>query len=631
MDSLIRNITSDWIHIGLASAILVLSISFFVQVVLKGLWLIARLRGLRKKVRRLKDHDPSTIKQEIRKVFQNSRWEDQWLEYEETLHEQFDQSRPVPRVVSVRSTTLADGFFNSEVLVEAPLHTEFYKHLPGILTGVGIIATFYGLITGLQNFDASASDPEELKRSLGGLFGYVQNAFLFSAVAIGLAMLFTILEKIIYAICIHHAAGISIEIDRHFRAGVGEEYLSKLVRSSEDGATQTKQLKESLVEDLKALLTNLTERQIQATEKLSLDMGASIQKSLEVPLQVIADSVATTTRGQADQSARILEDLMSSFLAQMRESLGGQLSGLSDMMQQTSRAMGQVEVALTGLVSDMQHASQSSSSGIQAAMTELLDRLAEHHRQQGEASASQQSTALNAMQEAVVRMSSSHEASARQAYEAAQTASGRISEAAQGAINSSRESALAANALVESVGQMSMSAIGDLERGAEKVGSVLQSVVDVTRRLEQAGGTLTDLQAKSVESTRALEIVSGNLKAGASTIAQAMEHMNRASERFEDVSGVIANEAQLREATLQRLQEVLLRSTEASEAFGQLSKEVESHLGKAVGQFGEATVHVLNDVLGKYDNALGGSVSMLKETMDELAMLVDDFSSKLRR
>lgn len=631
MDSLIRNVTSDWIHVGLASALLVLSLFFIVQVVLKGIWLIVKLRGLRKQIHLLKDHDPGSIKQEITKIFAKSPWVEQWHEYEETLHEQFDQSRPEPRVVSVRSTTLADGFFNSEVLVESPLHTEFYKHLPGILTGVGIIATFYGLITGLQNFDASASDPDALKKSLGGLFGYVQNAFLFSAVAIGLAMLFTIVEKFIYAICIHHAAGISLEIDRHFRAGVGEEYLSKLVRSSEDGATQTRQLKESLVEDLKALLTNLTERQIQATEKLSLDMGASIQKSLEVPLQVIAESVATTTRGQADQSARILEDLMSSFLAQMKESLGGQLSGLSDMMQQTAKAMGQVEGALLGLVSDMQRASESSSTGIQTAMKELLVSLAEHQRQQGEASAAQQSTALNVMQEAIVRLSNSHEASARQAYEAAQIASGRISEAAQGAIKSSRESTVAANALVESIGQVSLNAISGLEKGAEKVGSALQSIEGVTRRLEQTGNALAELQAKTAETSLELGGVTSDLGTGAKAIAQAMEHMNRASERFEDVSGVIANEAQLREATLQRLQEIMLRSNEATEKFGQLSQEVEGHLAKAVGQFGEATVQVLNDILIKYDKALGGTVDMLRQTMEELTMLVDDLNGKLRR
>ena len=35
-------------------------------------------------------------------------------------------------------------------MVDAPLRTEFYKHLPGILTGLGIIGTFSGLIIGLQ-------------------------------------------------------------------------------------------------------------------------------------------------------------------------------------------------------------------------------------------------------------------------------------------------------------------------------------------------------------------------------------------------------------------------------------------------------------------------------------------------
>ena len=630
MNALVANLMSDWVHMALASAILVLSLFFLWHVVAKGLWLIAKLRRLRKRIHQLVDYDPRDIKYALTTIFERTRWLEQWREYEETLHEQFDRSGPEPRVVNVRATTTADNFFNTEVLVEAPLHTEFYKHLPGILTGVGIIATFFGLITGLQQFDASATDPDELKRSLGGLFGYVRNAFLFSAVAIGLAMLFTMVEKIIYAICLHHATGITLEIDRLFRAGVGEEYLSKLVRSSEEGATQTKQLKESLVEDLKALLTNISERQIQATQQLSTDLGTSIQRSLETPLQRIAESVATTTRGQSEQSAKLLEDLMSSFLAQMRESLGGQLSGLSEMMQESARAMGKVEGALVGLVADMEHAGQASSSGVQSAMKELLVSLANHQREQGETSAAQQATALSKMQETVVRLADVQKEASRHAYDAAQAASERIGIAAEGAIKSSQESVLAANHLIASVGQVSTRAIDGLETGAAAISRSVESLGVVAGRFDGAAGVLASLHEKATQTTHSLEKASGSFIAGAQAIAGATVALGQATERLEDVSTLQASEAQVREATLQRIHEVLQSSTKAAEQFSQLSRDVEAQLSTVVGQFGDATVKVLNDVLKQYDNSLGGTVSMLKDTMGELAILVDSLNDKLR-
>ena len=40
-----------------------------------------------------------------------------------------------------RSTAVSR--FNTQVLVDTPLNTEFFRHLPGLLTGIGIIGTFW--------------------------------------------------------------------------------------------------------------------------------------------------------------------------------------------------------------------------------------------------------------------------------------------------------------------------------------------------------------------------------------------------------------------------------------------------------------------------------------------------------
>jgi pimeloyl-ACP methyl ester carboxylesterase len=73
------------------------------------------------------------------------------------------------------------------------LQTHFYKHVPGILTGVGIIGTFTGLITGLMNFDVSS--PEQVQMALSQLVQTVGQAFWISAVAITLAMIAETIEN----------------------------------------------------------------------------------------------------------------------------------------------------------------------------------------------------------------------------------------------------------------------------------------------------------------------------------------------------------------------------------------------------------------------------------------------------
>jgi len=72
-------------------------------------------------------------------------------------------------------------------MVDSRLSTEFFKHLPGLFTGIGIIGTFSGLITGLQAFKVS-ENATVVRNSLEKLMQGVYEAFLVSAVAISAAM-----------------------------------------------------------------------------------------------------------------------------------------------------------------------------------------------------------------------------------------------------------------------------------------------------------------------------------------------------------------------------------------------------------------------------------------------------------
>ena len=96
----------------------------------------------------------------------------------------------------------AETVFSPQSLVDARLNVEFFKHLPGILTGIGIIGTFYGLINGIQHFDPSLlakakTDPAQMDKLFVGLkvlFDEVQGAFIASFFTIGTAMVITVLE-----------------------------------------------------------------------------------------------------------------------------------------------------------------------------------------------------------------------------------------------------------------------------------------------------------------------------------------------------------------------------------------------------------------------------------------------------
>jgi hypothetical protein len=120
-----------------------------------------------------------------------------WTQYANTLH--LPLSAVDPRTGTAmpngfRATVPAEAIFTAQSVYEGRIHTEFFKHLPGLLTGLGIIGTFVGLIDGLGK---SIGIDGVLDTKV--LIGSVKEAFLFSGSAIAFAMVVTFLEKMIVA------------------------------------------------------------------------------------------------------------------------------------------------------------------------------------------------------------------------------------------------------------------------------------------------------------------------------------------------------------------------------------------------------------------------------------------------
>ena len=67
----------------------------------------------------------------------------------------------------------------------------FTNHAPGLLTSIGILGTFAGIITGLLDFI-----PNELDDSIGPLLDGLKTAFISSLVGMTLSVIFKILSTI---------------------------------------------------------------------------------------------------------------------------------------------------------------------------------------------------------------------------------------------------------------------------------------------------------------------------------------------------------------------------------------------------------------------------------------------------
>lgn len=170
---------------------------------------------------------------EIEQVTQNNpRMAELWQTYNQALQALQDiEAASQHQAGGWQATAPAEHHFSEQTLVDSPLQTHFYKHVPGILTGVGIIGTFAGLISGLMNFDVAS--PERVQLALSQLVQTVGQAFLISAAAITLAMVFTWVEKAVLAARYRQVEDLQQSLDSLFAPKGGAEYMERLTLATE--------------------------------------------------------------------------------------------------------------------------------------------------------------------------------------------------------------------------------------------------------------------------------------------------------------------------------------------------------------------------------------------------------------
>lgn len=362
-----------------------LSIWYYISYYRTGRALDSSLRALVTQLAAIAKEPSARRKASLDALFRGNELEHCWTEYAETLHDQFEIVQGERKVVRTRSTTASAHFFSAQSVVEGKLGSEFFKHLPGILTGIGIVGTFLGLIIGLYHFDPS--DPLKVNESVARLLKDVLYAFIGSSFAIALSIVVTLSEKKKLNTCYKQLDVLTEKLDSLFEGGVGEEYLAELVRSSNESSVQTRQLKDSLVTDLREMLQNLVETQVRESIKLgetlsdayqtsgkemASSISGAIQDTLKAPLESIANAVQTASGDQSNQVQSLLQDVLVAFMSKLESTFGQQFNGLHEMMGQSVTAMQTMQQGFASLIQDLRSAGESSSQQQASLISQLL-------------------------------------------------------------------------------------------------------------------------------------------------------------------------------------------------------------------------------------------------------------------
>ncbi|MNZ19479.1 hypothetical protein D3C78_365070 [compost metagenome] len=631
----------------------VLTLLFLLGYAIKGTQVCRQLRFALKGIRALKKEQRPPKSEELAKLFKAEPLKHLWEEFADTLHELRKASSGELVLSEVRATVPAEVLFNKEVLVDSRMFDEFTRHLPGVLTGLGIIGTFAGLLQGLSDFDPTSS--EKAVAGLKPLLDGVSHAFVASGTAIGCAMVVVFISRFVLAYFYRLVERLAHGIDSLYATGAGEEYLARLVKSSEQSEANTAQLKDALVEDLSKLMTNLVERQIAAQQGATIELGRaigdSITDALEVPLKRVSDAMENTAKGNGEQVSGMLETLLTGFMAKLEDTFGGQMRGINEQMQNSMNAMTAVQGSLQELLADIkktnEHAADQMSGKLEDAMKKAADNqqlLTDQMRQFVQDFRSlvneEQDKSKRAMDDAVmkvlgevalsmermeqVRKAAATEESSRNAELGNKTNQlvGGLTTQVDGLLKAVADQVTKTQQNIDAFGSVSLRAIDGMNQGALTMGTAAQ-------RFETASNSVSGVLEGSSRLSEQMVTAAAGLQSASTAVQRSVEQYDATRKTVDaqvaSLTGLI--ESARREAGLSK---ELIESMKASvESLRRAEGESRSHLDqvnaaleKAFSDFGSALVSQIKNTIAETDRHLAQGTGHLTGVVQELATAV---------
>ena len=343
--------------------LVVVSIVYFFRFVLPGWQLDRKLELAIQSLGRIPvGYTPGETEKQLAESFRNQALKNLWLAYANTL-----QGPQVKAEQAWQATLPAEQIFSEETLIDTPLKTGFYRHLPGILTGIGIIGTFSGLIVGLSAFQVT-SEADTVRSSLESLIRSVGHAFEISAAAITLAMVFTWIEKSLITRLRRKVTQLCQQLNHRFALSSGDGALMRLVHACESTASQGPQLRQALAGELRQGLQALIAEQRTSSQQhqealagqIANAVAQTLDKNLGEPLKRMTQAVEGLGAQQNTHLAQALNETLLRFSGQVERQVGQGQGRLEELLQRTAQTLATLTGELGKIASNLESAGQSA-------------------------------------------------------------------------------------------------------------------------------------------------------------------------------------------------------------------------------------------------------------------------------
>lgn len=207
-----------------------------------------------------------------------------------------------------------EDYVNDETAIYSAGHSQLAEVVPSLLTSLGILGTFIGLMRGLGGLDI-ASGGQQLMDGIPTLIGGMTSAFMTSIAGISCSLVFNMLNRMA-----HGSATRAID---DFNDAFTDLVMQKPLEDNVQMICQQ--------EDRAALLRRIS-------SDMSARVSEGILSSVEKSLTPVAISMNQFIAGQTQTQMDGLRNIVNQFMNQMNQAMGNQFMQLGQTLSQLNQA-----------------------------------------------------------------------------------------------------------------------------------------------------------------------------------------------------------------------------------------------------------------------------------------------------
>ena len=583
-----------------------------------------RLRRAKRAVKSIADRisrrpgDGATVEdlESARSVFQQSTTHLRyaWERFESELIRTAEQNA----APMYHAETSAASVINSSVILSPRIDVSFYRALPGVLTGLGLLATFLALLIALLDVKLTGTRVVGLPLLIEGLSG----KFLSSIAALLCATILIVSEKKLFHVVESALRELAEQVDRIFPRLTVAQLMMRTHREIAEQTLAFRLFNGDLAMTLKKGVSEgvapTMERMVTAVETLNgllRQQEANKNDSIAAQLQNVLNDLQRGLQHTLGEIGNRFTSALSGTAMSQFEHLGESLAGTGRLLEGMNQQFQGTQAALQDVVTFAKSSTQEQMALGRTQVEELtavLRQLMEQMNDSASSSLRQISTALTGV---VHDLSTQVTDLTGRLATTVTDASGKATSVASAVVDEfSRWSALNEKQLMDLLDRHTK----QLDRVTELRAALEQSAVKFSAATRESAQVLENLKVLSTQSTTAVVAVQGvsrdivqtqgEFREVAKAIAIQSEHLDRVNRKNEEVWGNMRNTLAAYESAFQ---------------------QAEKASADLIGQLSSSSAHFSHVTKDHFDSLMTSANGALADAVQKMTSLVTDLTETL--